>query len=132
MKNYVPTIRSIIKRIWSFFVGISNIISCGIAILTCYITYTAAKEIINLNIEIAPITEKIQKDSIVVIRESPTPKPDQDSHFIKSPAVSPQQIDQSTEVEESPYLSSSAIDKIQDDRDKFFERMQRIRQILNR
>lgn len=132
MKNYVRVILSMIKRIWRFLVGISTIISCCIAILTCYITYTAAKEIINLNVEVSPIIEKIQKDSIVVIHERPTPEPNQDTHFVKSPAVSPQQIYQSTEEEESPYLSSSAIDEIRGGREDFFKRIQRIRQILGK
>lgn len=134
MINY--KIKSTVRKTWNFLVGISNIVSCLVSVLSCYIAYHAVLEIISLNVEISPITEKIQKDSIVIIeRPIPTFKPQnhsqenhsQENHSQENCSDKPQKeppiIEQSKESDNSPYQLSSETEKIRRDRDAFIERM---------
>lgn len=129
-------IKSTIRRTWNILVGISNIVSCLASVLSCYIAYHAVLEIINLNVEISPITEKIQKDSIVIIeRAVPTFKPQKQSQKKRSqenhsqenhsdiPQDAPPIIEQSIESDASPYLPSSETEEIRRNRDAFVEKM---------
>lgn len=129
-------ITSTIKGIWSFFVGVSNIISCIAAIASCYIAYTAASEIFHLNVEISPIVEKLQKDSVIIEKTTPIviqkdisySRPDAEEipeHVKKSPEQSKKLpvAAPNMDSEDSQTLQPTKIDSIRSRRDAFLERM---------
>lgn len=111
--------RSAVKGTWNFLVGIANIISCVVAVVSCYIAYTAVVEIINLNIEIAPVVERFKKDSIIIektiISESPTELKKQESETMSD-----------SELDDSKFLPSTEVDNIMIDKAVFLERMQKL------
>jgi len=94
----------------AFFVDLSNIICCIVSNASCYIAYTIVAEIISLNIDIAPVVEKLQKDSIVII-EWPAPIVIRDSVSINLTARQ-QAIEQNINEKVPQNLSSSEIDDI--------------------
>lgn len=111
---------SAIKIIWRLIVDISNIISCGFTILSCYIAYTAVSEIISLNVEIAPIVKEFRRDSVIIekniISEQPSIVLDkQKSEIYKDP-----------ESENSEDLSDSEVDTIISHREEFLKRMRKL------
>lgn len=140
MKIDTKKLRFKLKDTWNFFVGLSSIISCIVSILSCYIAFITVSEIISLNIEINPIVEKLQKDSIVII-EKHIPIQSQNENIqykniLKQPTIdNSQQIKDSNKSidtnndtdtivsENNNHLSSSEINNIRTRRDLFFKRM---------
>jgi len=120
MTNKTSSILSAINEIWHFIVGLSNIISCIVSIASCYIAYTIVTQIISLNIDIAPVVEKLQKDSIIII-ERPVPIVICDS-LSNSPSKRQPAIEQNKDKEGSKNLSSTEIDDIRKHRELFLER----------
>ena len=130
---------SAIKKLWSFFVGISNIISCIAAVVSCYIAYTAASEIFHLNVEISPIVEKLRKDSVIVveknvpiIQKDTSPNSQSNITTQKSPqkpkdsleqAGNTPKIEPNIDSDDPKYLPSSEVDNIRSRRDAFLEKM---------
>ena len=122
----INKIKLTIKRIWNFLIGISNIGSCFFAATSCYIASIAVLEVFNLNVEINQIVEKSQKDSVVII-ERPVPiSVPQDSSLENRSGIRQDNrpvIEQNTESDDSPYLTSTEIDEIRRRRDEFLKRM---------
>lgn len=122
----INKIKLTIKRIWNFLVGISNIGSCFLAAVSCYIAYITASEVISLNVEINQFVKTSQKDSVVII-ERPVPiSVPQDSSLENRSDIRQDNrpvIEQNTESDNSPYLTSTEIDEIRRRRDEFLERM---------
>lgn len=129
-----------LKDTWNFFVGLSSIISCIVSILSCYIAFITVSEIISLNIEINPIVEKLQKDSIVII-EKHIPRQLQNENIQHKNSLKQPTIDNSQQIKDSNksidinndidtivsennnHLSSSEINNIRTRRDLFLKRM---------
>ncbi len=112
-------IKSVIKGTGNFLVAFFNIISCIAAVFSCIAAYTVVSEIISLKIEITPVVEKFQKDSIIIIRV-PVQEPTIDdngqkpSEALPEPTVQPGPGDTVSEVE---------INSIRLDRDNFWKQM---------
>ena len=132
MVNIVHKIFSIAKDIWHFLVESSNIISCVAAVLSCYIAYTAVSEIITLNIELSPIIERIQKDSIIFI-EKPIPLEVRENITNEQNPASDEEsskfeMNDNTNDEQDPgshYLNKETVESIRAHRESFLERMRR-------
>lgn len=71
-----------IKGIWRFIVDVFGIISCIFTVLSCCFAYNAVKEIINLKIEISPVVEKFQRDSVFVEKILPDKAADIDENVL--------------------------------------------------
>ena len=130
MVNILLKILSITKDIWHFLVESSNIISCVAAVLSCYIAYTAVSEIISLNIELSPMIERIQKDSIIFI-ERPTPLEVRENITNEQNPASEEESskfemnDNTNDEQDSGnhYINKNTLESIRADRESFFERM---------
>lgn len=127
MANKLSRIRSALKNAWHYTVGFSNIISCIISIISCYIAYTAVMEIYYLNIEVAPIIEKFNTDSIIVVEKPADPIPEHSNTSDNQPnntTDTEPTIKSTIESKDSLHLSSETIDGIRDRRDAFIKKMQ--------
>ncbi|MDE5783963.1 MAG: hypothetical protein K2H97_06570 [Prevotella sp.] len=122
-------IKSTIKGIWNFLVGISNIGSCLLAAISCFLAYNAVLEVISLNVEINQIIENFQKDSVVII-ERPVPILVQKDSFLENRSeIRPDSLPktkQNLESDTSPNLSPAEIDEIRRDRDAFLKKMHQL------
>lgn len=139
MANKTQKFKSVIKGIWNFFVGISNIVSCFVAILSCYIAYTAVSEIFQLNVEISPIIEKLQRDSIVIERAVSVVTPNavvtpKDTAYIQPDTQTKDlpEIIPNADADSSKYLPRTEMDNIRARRDAFLERMKLFKLFLGK
>ena len=139
MKIDTKKLKLKLKDTWNFFVGLSSIISCIVSILSCYIAFITVSEIISLNIEINPIVEKLQKDSIVII-EKHIPRQLQNENIQHKNSLKQPTIDNSQQIKDSNksidinndtdtivsennnHLSSSEFNNIRTRRDLFLKR----------
>lgn len=140
-------IKSVFKCTWNFLVGISNIISCITAIISCGIIYLAVLEVMVLNIEIKPVVEKIHEivnDSTIIIeRRVPvviappgnTPndnKKSEPKHSLQKPPkydVEPvEPVEPNADSTRNSFLSDERILIIEEWRERFLRMMGLLRQ----
>lgn len=55
-----------VKMLWHVIVDIFCIVGAVATVLSCIFAFSAVKEIINLNVRILPMVEKLQQDTIIV------------------------------------------------------------------